>query len=40
VKLPTAAPIKAKYKNDFNAHAQNLLAQLDTHKPTQVALNE
>lgn len=40
VKLPTAAPIKAKYKNDFNAHAQNLLAQLDTHKPTQVALNQ
>lgn len=40
VKLPTAAPIEAKYKNDFNNHAQRLLAQLDTHKPTQLALSQ
>ena len=40
VKLPNAAPIKKAYKQDFVAHAQNLLSQLDTHKPTQIALNE
>jgi murein DD-endopeptidase MepM/ murein hydrolase activator NlpD len=40
VKLPNAAPIKSAFKNDFIAHAENLLAQLNTHKPTQVALNE
>ena len=40
VKLPNAAPIKSAYKNDFIAHAKSLLAQLDTHKPTQIALNQ
>ena len=40
VKLPNAAPIKSAFKNDFIAYAENLLAQLNTHKPTQVALNE
>ena len=40
VKLPNAAPIKSAFKNDFIAHAESLLAQLNTHKPTQVALNE
>ncbi len=40
VKLPNAAPIKSAYKDDFMAHAQRLLSQLDTHKPTQVALNQ
>lgn len=40
VKLPNAAPIKSAFKNDFIAHAESLLAQLNTHKPTQVAFNE
>ncbi len=40
VRLPNAAPIKSKFKTDFLAHAERLLAQLDTHKPTQIALNE
>ena len=40
VKLPNAAPIKSAFKNDFITHAESLLAQLNTHKPTQVALNE
>lgn len=40
VKLPNAAPIKSVYKNDFLAHADRILAQLDTHKPTQIALND
>ena len=40
VKLPNAAPIKSAYKGDFIAHAERLLSQLDTHKPTQIALNE
>jgi len=38
VKLPNAAPIKLAYKKDFMLHAESLLSQLDTHKPTQVAL--
>jgi murein DD-endopeptidase MepM/ murein hydrolase activator NlpD len=40
VKLPSAAPIKTAYKNDFITHAERLLSQLDTHKPTQIALNQ
>lgn len=40
VKLPTAAPIKSNYKNDFNNYAERLLAQLDTYKPTRLALNQ
>ena len=38
VKLPNAAPIKTAFKKDFMLHAESLLSQLDTHKPTQVAL--
>lgn len=40
IKLPNAAPIKSALKSDFNAHAERLLSQLDTHKPTQIALNK
>ena len=40
VKLPNAAPIKSAFKNSFIAHAERLLSQLDTHKPTQIALNQ
>jgi murein DD-endopeptidase MepM/ murein hydrolase activator NlpD len=40
VKLPNAAPIESTFKNDFLAYAENLLSQLDTHKPTQIALNK
>ena len=40
VKLPNSAPIKSAFKGEFVAHAQRLLAQLNTHKPTQIALNE
>lgn len=40
VKLPNAAPIKSAFKADFLAHANRLMSQLDTHKPTRVALNE
>ncbi len=39
VRLPNAAPIKSAFKADFMAHAERLLSQLDTHKPTQMALN-
>ncbi len=38
VKLPNASPIKTAFKKDFMLHAESLLSQLDTHKPTQVAL--
>jgi len=40
VKLPNAAPIKSAFKKDFMLRADSLLSQLDTHKPTQVALIE
>ena len=40
VKLPNAAPIKSAFKNDFIEHAERLLAQLNTHKPTQIALTQ
>ena len=40
VKLPNAAPIKSAFKGDFTAHAERILSQLDTHKPTQMALNK
>jgi len=40
VKLPSSAPIKSAFKGDFVAHAERLLSQLNTHKPTQIALNE
>jgi len=40
VKLPSSAPIKSAYKNDFMAYADRVLSQLNTHKPTQIALNE
>ena len=40
IKLPNAAPIKSALKDDFNTHAERLLSQLDTHKPTQIALNK
>jgi murein DD-endopeptidase MepM/ murein hydrolase activator NlpD len=39
VRLPDAAPIAKKYKADFAAASQSLLAQLDARKPTQVASN-
>lgn len=39
IKLPKAAPIKKKYKEDFSYHAENILAQLDMYTPTRVALN-
>ncbi len=40
VKLPNAAPIKSAFKDDFIAHAEQLLAQLNTYKPTQIALTQ
>ena len=40
VKLPNAAPIKSAFKNDFIEHAERLLAQLNTYKPTQIALTQ
>ncbi|MEJ2142936.1 MAG: peptidoglycan DD-metalloendopeptidase family protein, partial [Gammaproteobacteria bacterium] len=39
VRLPDAAPIARQYKDDFMARSQNLLAQLDSRKPTRVAIN-
>jgi murein DD-endopeptidase MepM/ murein hydrolase activator NlpD len=39
IQLPNSAPIKSEFKNEFIAYAESLLSQLDTHKPTQVALN-
>ena len=40
VKLPAAAPIAAKYKDDYEAHAQNLLAELKVYTRTQLASNQ
>ena len=40
VRLPNSAPIKSAFKGDFVAHATRILSQLDTHKPTQIALND
>lgn len=39
VKLPDAAPIQAEYKAEFLQQSQQLLAQLDLFKRTQVASN-
>jgi murein DD-endopeptidase MepM/ murein hydrolase activator NlpD len=39
VKLPDAAPIQAEYKAEFMQQSQQLLAQLDLFKRTQVASN-
>ena len=39
VKLPSSAPIDSEYKSDFVAYADRVLSQLNTHKPTQIALN-
>jgi murein DD-endopeptidase MepM/ murein hydrolase activator NlpD len=39
VRLPDAAPIAKQFKNDFMAQSQTLLAQLDSRKPTRVAIN-
>ncbi len=38
VKLPDAAPIEARYRQDFHKHSRPLLAQLDVIRSTQVAL--
>ncbi|MDH5601132.1 MAG: peptidoglycan DD-metalloendopeptidase family protein, partial [Gammaproteobacteria bacterium] len=40
VKLPSSAPIKSAYKGEFIAYADRVLSQLNTYKPTQIALNE
>ena len=40
VKLPDADPINAAYAERFETHAQGLLAQLQMHKDTQVALSQ
>jgi len=40
VKLPAAAPIAAKYKPDYKAHAQDLLAELKVYTRTQLASNQ
>ena len=37
VRLPNAAPIQGKYKEDFLYHSQKILAQLMTQKQTSVA---
>lgn len=39
-KLPTADPIHASEKQRFAQHSQPLLAKLDQHKATQLALNQ
>lgn len=39
VKLPTAAPIPAQHKNDFQRQAQMRLAQLEAVKQTTLAMN-
>lgn len=40
VQLPNASPINTAFKSDFTAHATRILSQLDTYKPTQIALNK
>ena len=39
VRLPDAAPIAKQFKDDFLFKSQTLLAQLDSRKPTRVAIN-
>ncbi|VAX12723.1 Peptidase, M23/M37 family [hydrothermal vent metagenome] len=38
IRLPNAAPIKKQYRNSFNRTASALLAQLDMHKQTRLAM--
>lgn len=38
VKLPSAEPLPKKFMADFQQHSQQLLAQIDTMKPTSLAL--
>ncbi len=38
VRLPNAAPIKKRYRNSFNHTANVLLAQLDMHRQTRLAM--
>ena len=40
VKLPNSAPINPEFQNDFAAHTERLLAQLNAHKSTQIALHK
>ena len=40
IALPNSAPINPRYKTAFMAHARQVLAQIETYKPTRVALNE
>ena len=40
VKYPTAEPLEKRYMSGFNKIADSLLAQLETHKQTQIALSE
>jgi len=40
VQLPAAAPIQAKYKNGYEAHAHELLAELKVYTRTQLASNQ
>jgi murein DD-endopeptidase MepM/ murein hydrolase activator NlpD len=40
VALPNAAPINPRYKDAFMEHTRQVLAQIETYKPTRVALNE
>ena len=40
VKLPGAEPLKDKYRDDFNAKAEALLAQMDLVRSIQVASNQ
>ncbi|MCW9024964.1 MAG: peptidoglycan DD-metalloendopeptidase family protein [Gammaproteobacteria bacterium] len=40
VKLPNAAPIKKQYKDNFMRLANALLAQLDMHKQTRIAMHQ
>jgi len=39
VRLPNAQPINALYKQAFESHAQALMAQLEMHTKTTLALN-
>ena len=40
IRLPNAAPIKKQYRNSFARTANALLAQLDMHKQTRLAMHQ
>ena len=40
IRLPNAKPIERKFKDAFMTHAQRMMAQLNMHSETRIALNQ